>query len=111
MVQCKVGTFLYYGRAVEPAILIALNNISSSEQATPTNPTIKDLSRLCDFLATYPNAITGAGTMQLKIESDTLYLSVANSQSRYTGHLISNHPKICTTTLPKMDQYTPSVWS
>ena len=55
-VQSKVGTFLYYGRAVEPTILVALNEIGS-EQAKPTQSTVKDLTRLLDFLATYPNAI------------------------------------------------------
>ena len=86
-VQSKVGTFLFYGRAVEPAILVALNDISS-EQAAPTSTTLKDLSRLCDFLATHPNAVIRyvAKTMQLKVESDASYLSVGKSRSQYAGH-------------------------
>ena len=86
-IQSKVGTFLYYGRAVEPTILVALNDISG-EQAKPTPSTKKDLAMLMDFLATYPNATIRyvAGTMQLKVESDASYLSVKNSRSRYAGH-------------------------
>ena len=49
-VQSKVGTFLYYGRAVDPTILVPLNDISS-EQAKPTPSTVKDLTMLMDFMA------------------------------------------------------------
>jgi len=86
-VQSKVGTFLYYARAVEPAILVALNDISG-DQAKPTKTTQKDLSMLMDFLASHPNAKIRfiAGTMQLMVESDASYLSVKNSRSRYGGH-------------------------
>ena len=87
IVQSKVGTFIYYGRAVEPTLLVVLNEIYS-DQAKPTQSTVKDLTRLLDFLATYPNVIIRyvAGTMQLKVESDASYLSVKDSRSRYAGH-------------------------
>jgi len=87
VVQSKVGTFLYYARAVDPAILVALNDISG-EQANPTNTTQKDLAMLMDFLACHPNATIRfiAGPMQLCVESDASYLSVTNSRSRYGGH-------------------------
>ena len=39
-VQSIVGTFLYYGHAVDPTILAALNEIST-HQARPTNDTVK----------------------------------------------------------------------
>ena len=69
-------------------ILVALNDISS-KQAQPTTPnTVKDLTMLMDFMATYPNATIRyvAGTMQLKLESDASNLSVKNSHSCYAGH-------------------------
>ena len=39
-VQSVVGTFLYYGRAVEPPILVALNDIGT-QQANPTENTMQ----------------------------------------------------------------------
>ena len=52
-VQAKVGTFLYYGRAVDPTILVALNDISR-QKSKPTHSTLKDISILMDYLYTYP---------------------------------------------------------
>jgi hypothetical protein len=71
LVQSKVGTFLYYGRAVEPTILVALNEIGI-DQSKPTQNTVDQLDMLMDYLATYPNGALRfyAGTIQLKAESD-----------------------------------------
>ena len=87
LVQSKVGTFLYYGRAVDPTILVALNQIGT-EQSKPTEATIKKLEWLMDFLHTNPNAVLRyyAGTMQLKIESDAAYLVIKGAKSRIAGH-------------------------
>jgi len=86
-VQAKVGTFLYYGRAVDPTTLVALNEISR-QQSKPTHSTLKDISILMDYLYTYPNATLRfyAGTMQLKVESDASYLVVPGAKSRVAGH-------------------------
>ena len=54
-VQQKVGTFLYYGRSVDPTILVALNEIGR-QQSKPTMKTLKQLAHLMDYLYTYPNA-------------------------------------------------------
>ena len=85
--QSKVGTFLYYGRAVEPTILVALNEIGM-DQSKPTQNTVDQLDMLMDYLATYPNAVLRfyAGTMQLKAESDASYLVVRGAKSRVAGH-------------------------
>ena len=85
--QRKTGTFLYYGRAVEPTILVALNEISM-QQSKPTATTIKQLQHLMDYLYTYPNATLRfyAGTMQLKVESDASYLVIEGAKSRVAGH-------------------------
>ena len=86
-VQSKVGTCLYYGRGVDPTILVALNELGT-QQAKPTATTEKALSMLFDYLSTYPNAIIRfvAGTMQLKVESDASYLAIKGAKSRIAGH-------------------------
>ena len=87
VVQSKCGTFLYYGRAVDPTILVALNEIAR-DQSKPTMRTGEQLSWLMDYLVTYPNATLRfyAGTMQLKVESDASYLSIKGAKSRIGGH-------------------------
>ena len=42
-VQSVAGTFLYYGRAVEPPILVALNDIST-QQANPMENTMQEVT-------------------------------------------------------------------
>ena len=63
-VQSKVGTFLYYGRAVDPTILVTLNEIGLS-QSKPTKETENQLNMFMDYLHTYPNAVLRyqSGTM------------------------------------------------
>ena len=87
VIQSKCGTFLYYGRAVDPIILVALNEIAG-DQSKPTKRTSEQLAWLMDYLVTYPNATLRfhAGTMQLKVESDASYLSVKGAKSRIGGH-------------------------
>ena len=97
-VQSNVGTFLYYAWSVEPAILVALNDISG-EQACPTNRTQKDLSMLMDFLQCTPTPLFAicfvAGPIQLRLESDTSYLSIKKSPSQYAGHFyLQSHQNI-----------------
>ena len=87
LVQKIVGTFLYYGRALETPSLVALNDIGS-QQASPTENTLKDTEWLMDFLAHHPNATIRifAGTMQLAVDSDASYLVAPGAKSRYAGH-------------------------
>ena len=89
--QSKVGTFLYYGRAVDPSILPALNEISMS-QAKPTKHTEKQLEMLMDYLHTYKSAVLRyhAGDMQLAVETDAAYLILPGAKSRIAGHFILN---------------------
>ena len=81
-VQSKIGTCLYYARGVDPTILVALNKLEI-EQSQPTSKTEKDLIKLFDYLATHPNATIRyvAGLMQLKVDSDALYLVVKGAKS------------------------------
>ena len=86
-VQSKVGTFLYYGRAVDPTILVTLNEIGSS-QSKPTDENEDQLDISMDYLHTYQNGVLRyqSGTMKLKVESDASYLSVRGAKSRIAGH-------------------------
>ena len=54
-IQQIVGTFLYYGRAIDNTILPALNEISQ-QQSAPTTETNMKANMLLDYLATHPNA-------------------------------------------------------
>ena len=86
-IQSIVGTFLYYGRAVEPTVLTALNDLATY-QAQPTNETLQRAHMLLDYLATYQNAKIRfyAGTMKLHIESDAAYLVLPGARSRIAGY-------------------------
>jgi hypothetical protein len=86
-VQAINGTFLYYGRAVDPCILPALNEIAS-EQASPTTETVARTNMLMDYLHTYPDAIIRyhASDMILKTTVDAAYLVQPKARSRAAGH-------------------------
>ena len=64
-----VGKFLYYGRAIETPILVALNEIGT-QQAAPTKNTNKAATWLMDFLAWHPDGKVRyyAGNMQLAVD-------------------------------------------
>jgi hypothetical protein len=86
-IQSISGTFLYYGRACDPCILPALNEIAS-EQAKPTTGTIPKTGMPMDYLHTYPNAVIRyhASDMILKITSDAAYLVQPKAGSRAAVH-------------------------
>ena len=54
-IQSIAGSFLYYGRAVDPTILPAVNEIGIS-QAKPTTQTSAKCKQLCDYVFTHPQA-------------------------------------------------------
>ena len=86
-VQEVVGTFLYYTRAVDATMLPALGSIAS-QQAAPTEQTMKRLQQLLHYAATHPDAITTycASAMVITGHSDASYFSEAKSLSRAGGH-------------------------
>jgi hypothetical protein len=86
-IQSISGTFLYYGRACDPCILLALNEIAS-EQAKPTTGTIPKTGMLMDYLHTYLNAIIRyqASNMILKITSGAAYLVQPKACSQAAVH-------------------------
>eukprot|EP00957_Ditylum_brightwellii_P153915 11715250-Ditylum_brightwellii.AAC.1 len=86
-IQAIMGTFLYYGRAIDGTILLTINKISA-DQVKPTISTTKQSTMLMDYLATYPNAVLRffAGNMQLHVDSDATYLVVNGTKSRIAGY-------------------------
>jgi hypothetical protein len=86
-VQSVNGTVMYYGRAVDPCTLVALNK-SSTEQAKLMTTTRNKADMLMDYLHTYPNAVICfyASNMILKICSDAAYLVLPKAKRRVAVH-------------------------
>jgi hypothetical protein len=78
-IQKVTGSVLYYARAVDPNVLMPLNDIAT-EQTKATEKTQAATSQLLDYLATHPEAtiIYHALYMILHIHSDSSYLSVSH---------------------------------
>jgi hypothetical protein len=76
------GSVLYFTRAVEPTVLMPLNDIAT-EQTKATEKTQATTNQLLDCLATHPDATIRyhASDMILHIHSDASYLSVSNARS------------------------------
>jgi hypothetical protein len=89
-----VGSLLYYGRALDTALLTALTDLSLA-QSKGTAKTNKAARKLLDYCATHPDAkIRYHGSqMALKIHRDASYLSASKSRSRVGGHFyLGNYP-------------------
>jgi hypothetical protein len=71
------GSVLYYARAVDPTVLMPLNDIAM-EQTKATEKTQAATNQLLDYLATHPDATIRyhASYMILHIHRDASYLSV-----------------------------------
>ena len=93
-IQSIVGSLLYYARAVDPTMLVALNELSS-QQANPHETTLAHTYKLLAYAATHPNAILRfhASDMVLHVDSDAAYLVLPEAKSRIAGHFyLSDHP-------------------
>ena len=86
-VQQIVGSILYYARAVDLTVLMALSSIAV-EQTKATERTMKRCCELLDYLATQSEAKIRfhASDMVMNIHSDASYLSETKSRSRACGH-------------------------
>ncbi|CAJ1934140.1 unnamed protein product [Cylindrotheca closterium] len=82
-----VGTFLYYGRAIDLSMLPALGTIAA-QQAQPTVNTMKAVTQFLNYAASNPDAKVRfyASGMHLYIESDASYLSESKARSRAAGY-------------------------
>jgi hypothetical protein len=85
-IQKVTASILYYARAVDPAVLMPLNDIAT-KQTKATEKAKATINQLLDYLATHPDATIRyhASEMILHIHSDASYLSVSNARSRLGG--------------------------
>jgi hypothetical protein len=81
--QQVIGCLLYYARAVDPTMLVALS-ILASAQAHGTAATAEAMHQLLDYCATHPDAevIFHSSDMVLQASSDASYLSEPEASSR-----------------------------
>ena len=86
-IQQIIGSLLYYGRAVDPTILVALGSIAS-QQNQPTETTAAAVTKLLNYVSTHPNATIRyhKSDMILHVHSDASYLSEPQARSRAGGH-------------------------
>jgi hypothetical protein len=82
-----IGVLLYYGRAVDSTILVALSTLAAA-QAKPTARTVAHIKWLLDYAASHPDAILTykKSDMILAIHSDASYLSKSAARSRVGSH-------------------------
>jgi hypothetical protein len=85
-IQKVTGSVLYYARAVDPTVLMPLNDIAT-EQTKATEKTQAATDQMLDYLATHPYATIRyhASDMILHIHRDASYLSVSNARSPLGG--------------------------
>ena len=84
--QQIIGTCLFYARAVDCTILLAISSIAN-EQANATEESEKRIKQLLDYLATLPNAKIKfyASKMSLNVHSDASYLSEPRAKGSMAG--------------------------
>jgi hypothetical protein len=85
-IQKVTGSVLYYARAVDPTVLMPINDIAT-EQTKATEKTQAATNQLLDYLVTQPDATIRyhASEIILHIHSNASYLSVSNARSRLGG--------------------------
>ena len=80
-IQQIVSSLLYYARAVDPTLLVALGSIAS-DQNKPTASTAAAITQILNYVATHPLAMIKytASQMILHVHSDASYLSEKKSK-------------------------------
>ena len=88
-VQYIVGALLFYGRAVDNKLLLALSELGQ-QQASTIEATNDAITQLLDYVATYPSDGISyrASGMVLAAHSDTAYLNVTTACSRAGAHIM-----------------------
>jgi hypothetical protein len=84
--QQIVGTFLYYARAIDSTMLVALGTLASAQTKATLN-TEKAITHFLDYAATNPNATVTyhPSDMVLNLHSDASYNSEPEARSRAGG--------------------------
>ena len=82
-----IGVLLYYARAVDSTMLVALGTLAAT-QAQGTEATMEAAVQLLNYAATHPNATIRyhASDMKLHVYSDASYLSKPKARSRVGGY-------------------------
>ena len=98
-IQQIIGCFLYYARALDNTLLVALNTISQTQaNSTTTTTTTTTTTKLCDHLlkycATKPNVGLRhhASNMTLNVHSDAAFLVAPQAKSRIAGSFFLQTP-------------------
>ena len=86
-IQQDLVTFLYYARAVDPTMLVALRAITS-EQSSPTRATIKKVDQFLDYATSQEQTVLTyeASNMIFAVHSDASYLSESRARIQAGGH-------------------------
>jgi hypothetical protein len=84
--QQIICTLLYYARAVDSSMLVALGSLASAQTKATTN-TMKAARQLLDYAATHPQATIRLTRrdMILHVHSDASYLRKSEARSRAGG--------------------------
>jgi hypothetical protein len=93
-IQEITGTLLFYARAIDCAMLVALGTIAST-QSKGTQATAQALTQLINYTAAHPDATVRytASDMYLHIHSNASYLLAAKARSRAGGtFFLSSRP-------------------
>ena len=92
--QQQIGSILYYARAVDSTLLVALSTVAS-KQSQGTQAVAEAMSQILDYCATHPDATIRykSSDMILAIHSDASYLSVTKARSRAGGHFFLTNKK------------------
>jgi hypothetical protein len=93
-IQQVVGTLLFYARAVDSTLRVALGTIAAA-QTKSTQATAEAVTQLLNYCASHPEATVRyhASDMVLHVHSDASYLTEPEARSRAGGHFfMSNVP-------------------
>lgn len=84
--QQIIGTFLYYARAVDSSMLVALGTLAAA-QTRATAQTDRAIHHFLNYAATHPHTAVRftKSDMILNVHSDASYLSEPQSRSRVGG--------------------------
>jgi hypothetical protein len=85
-IQKVTGSFLYYARAVDPTVLMLLNDIAA-KQTKATEKKQSTTNQMLEYFATHPDATIRyhASDVILQIHRDASHLSVSSAGSRLGG--------------------------
>jgi len=94
-VQEVIGVLLFYARAVDNTLLVALSSIAT-QQAKGTRATMNAITHILNYCASHPDAVVRfhASDMVLWVDSDGSYLSESKARSRAGGYFyLSSRPR------------------